>query len=318
MNTDSYTSASNLIPWKLLASNAIHNGVCHPHHIQLIPTNRCNSNCPWCSCAGVNRREELFTEELEQIIAHFRQLGCNAITWTGGGEPLLHKGMPTLLAQAKQYGIDNGLVTNGLVFDQPSFDYRFLNQTLLWMRLSINDTEGDYDYSRISGIARCLPLVDLGISFTVTANPNLTLVRNICELSAAHDNITHIRFVSDLNDPESAKMDAVASVAFNTPSVEKIIIQDRVDSEPGDPECGISKVKPLIGADGYVYPCCGVQYANTKSAKKLHESFRMCHWSDYTLATPAFDGSACDVCYYERYNFFIKHITSERQHTEHI
>ena len=45
-----------------------------------------------------------------------------------------------------------------------------------------------------------------------------------------------------------------------------VIYQGRKKFSRGSAKCLISLIKPLIGSDGNVYPCCGVQYALADSS----------------------------------------------------
>jgi len=53
---DSYTAA-DAFPIKVLKNSILQNGKIKPFHIQLYPTNVCNLNCSFCSCANRNRND---------------------------------------------------------------------------------------------------------------------------------------------------------------------------------------------------------------------------------------------------------------------
>ena len=44
-----------------------------------------------------------------------RKLGAKAITFTGGGEPMIHKDFYEILVTSKKLGFDCGLITNGSI-----------------------------------------------------------------------------------------------------------------------------------------------------------------------------------------------------------
>ena len=114
MNNKTTYSSFNSIPWKLVKSYNIFPRRIEPLHIRIMPTNRCNANCKWCCYADADKRAELSTEEIKEIILYFFALGTRAITFSGGGEPTLHPGIEDMLTIAKDKGISCGLVTNGI------------------------------------------------------------------------------------------------------------------------------------------------------------------------------------------------------------
>lgn len=306
-----YTAASQM-PWKLFrCDQAVVAGTVRPVHLQLIPTNRCNAKCSWCSCAGDDRSTQLSGLELLQILRYFARQGTKALTVTGGGEPTLHPQLDTLLAVARELDIDTGLVTNGLLWSRMKpAQLEMANSLLTWVRMSIVDTVGPYDCDRVSRLCQNLPQVDVGLSFTVAAEVNLDTAVALCRLADDHPNLTHLRFVQDICHPVAESMDRVAEACRGlTP---RAIFQYRTDHTPGATRCRVSKLKPLVGADGYVYPCCGVQYASA-NLRCLPNRFRMCHWTAFHR-TPSFDGSVCRKCFYNDYNTTLTRLITPIQH----
>ena len=304
MLKESYTSA-NAIPWKLLRFPM---DKIKPLHLQLIPTNRCNANCPWCSCKNVDRHEELSYQDIINILNKFKILGTIAVTITGGGEPTLHPDFEAILNYISMIGLKSGLVTNGINIKDKS---AFINDNCTWVRLSIINTQ-KYDVAKINYFCNLLPDVDVGISYTVTDSPNLELVMQVVNTVQDIPNLTHVRFVQDLYSTDSRGIELVENVIKG---YDKIITK-RNDYQAGASKCYLSQLKPEIGADGYVYPCCGVQYALGED-KCLPKSMRISHWSNYEGLQP-FNGSVCKVCYFENYNTFLKQMVNKPEHLEFV
>jgi len=305
---NNYTAAG-VMPWKLLRSkDAIQDGRIVPVHLQLIPTNKCNGNCSWCSCREVDRSLELDYNEIRKILQYFNKLGTKAITITGGGEPTIHPHIKDILIDAKALDMNCGIVTNGIHWSQESSDLNIPNNTLTWLRISVTDTEDSYDFKSIVNLCTRLAEVDIGISFTVTKHVNVNIARDTCVLAEHFNNITHVRFVQDiLTAKDPIVNEQMNEVERNCKHLtDKAIFQRRSSFTPGEPNCLISKLKPVINCDGYVYPCCGAQYA-TEKKYTMPESLRMCKWQEYKSA-PAFDGSICKVCYYNDYNECLTHL----------
>jgi len=312
-SNNSFVSAG-VMPLKLLQSkDAVIDGQIKPVHIQVIPTNRCNAKCAWCSCSMVDRKKEMPWAELQEMVRYFKELGSLAMTITGGGEPTLHPRFDDLLELAHFCGIETGLVTNGLRWGKKE-GVLPANYHLTWTRMSITDTQsGEYDSDRVWRVASRLPDVDMGISFTVPKNVSIKTAVEICEIAKRTQNITHIRFVENIVNFSGDAMDRVEARCGQITS--KAIFQRRANFTPGQSPCRISLLKPVIDVDGSVYPCCGVQYAEGGDAQdlKMPDKFRMCHWTNFHKMT-AFDGSVCNKCYYESYNKILDGMTQKLAH----
>ena len=138
MKRESFTSASAL-PLKLmkLATTAVdYEGIIHPLHVQISPTNKCNLFCDFCSCANREVREELSKENMHRLIRDISASGTLAVTITGGGEPLLYQHLNYMVDELFSRGIRIGLVTNGILLGKT--DKEVLRK-LTWCRISVSD-----------------------------------------------------------------------------------------------------------------------------------------------------------------------------------
>ncbi|CAB4130795.1 Radical_SAM domain containing protein [uncultured Caudovirales phage] len=313
---ESFVAASKF-PWKVISQHhkIFQNGKIIPYHIQFIPTNRCNAKCEWCSCSKVDRAIEMSYEESLDMLQYFHELGTKAITITGGGEPSIHPNIKNIIETCASLGIKVGVVTNGLKWNRdPDIDY--LNRAVTWMRLSIIDTigrTGNYDIGILTRLAAKLPNVALGVSFTVASEVNLTTAIQICDEAETLPNVTHIRFVQDILNPNYETMNMIQGVCGGS---NKAIFQFRSEFTKGNKDCRISLLKPVIDASGYVFPCCGVQYA-TSDTNRMPESFRMCRWQDFHKINH-FNGTRCFKCYYNDYNDALAHLSNKLEHEEFV
>ena len=309
-----YVAAGSL-PWKVVKSREwLVDGKIIPLHLQFIPTNRCNGNCPWCSCKEVDRKVELQWSEIQDIIEHFFNLGTKAVTITGGGEPTLHPQFENMVRMFDDYGIDVGVVTNAIKWRKEDINKLLaLSEYLMWVRISITDTiSGGYDVDGLKNVVYGLDHSDVGFSFTVPENVSVETAVKICELANEHPNVTHIRFVSDILDPNDRAMVKVTGACAGI--TDKAIFQSRSEFTKGKRHCFISLLKPIVDATGYVFPCCGVQYAVPSKLRHMPDMLRMCHWKDYGMKTLTFDGSVCQKCYYTDYNDVLEQIISPIPH----
>ncbi len=321
-NVSSFLSA-NEVPWKILRSHetvrSIRSGMLPLLHAQVVPTNKCNGGCRWCSCSREDRTVEVSDDKLHQLSKRLADEGCRAITITGGGEPTLHPGLVPWLRVSKALGMKLGMVTNGIIWGAEKGSAEG-SECLTWLRLSITDTEsGRYDLDRMSRICQRLRGVDIGISFTVSQHVSVQTAVAVTLEAHHRPNCTHVRFVEDILNPCSDRMDAVRDACQDISS--KAIFQYRSQYVPGSRECYWSLVKPVFAADGYVYPCCGVQYAQPGDmALAFPKEWRMGTWDDFFGATKPlpFNGLKCARCYYAAQNNAISMLRADMVHEEFI
>jgi len=117
MSKESYTAASTF-PDKLLHKKVVEKGRIVPIHAQLIPTNKCNLNCSFCSYRDREKNLEIDFPILKDVIDTLADRGTKAITWTGGGEPCLYDKINEAIDYAASRGVESGLVSNGIALDK--------------------------------------------------------------------------------------------------------------------------------------------------------------------------------------------------------
>lgn len=313
----SYTAASSL-PAKLLR---IHQHCVdpttrfiYPYHIQVCPTNVCNLNCSFCSCTHRERTQFLHPHDLIRTIGDFKQLGTRAVTITGGGEPCCYPDLDMLIDFCYTVGIEMGLVTNGLLLPTKKAHL----DKLTWCRVSASD---DRDIDQLLVILSELVSeikIDWAISYVVTKDFNLDNFSKVVQF-ANNNNLTHVRAVSDLMDLNKAvDMGLVRDQMFIWGIDDsKVIYQDRQQYSRGSERCLISLLKPLVAPDGFIYPCCGVQYALPQSEGLFPERMRICHMNevrDFVFDQVPFDGLICKKCYYSEYNQTLDILLSDYDH----
>lgn len=302
-------------PWKLIRSRtAIEDGIIRPAHIKLYPTNRCNAACSYCTFKKRSRAEELSTAELLEIAGHFQALGARAITLVGGGEPTMHPGLPAFLKRCREVEVQVGLTTNGLIYTRQE---KILQENgyLVWVRLSVPELAEDGSApKRVKLLAANLPDVDLGVSLVVTGRQSLETVRPIAETVEKLANVHYFRLVEDVASGAAEKLQSLAAelAAF---SKTVCVRADFNTARPWQGPCLVSKLRPNIAADGYVYPCCYADGAGGREALTfdLPPEFRMAHWRDFNLDTPPFE-ARCAHCHLRLENEILAGLLSPMAH----
>jgi MoaA/NifB/PqqE/SkfB family radical SAM enzyme len=86
--------------------------------LQVHPTRRCNLQCLHCySLSGPKETDELDVSLLLKALEDASQAGYGVASFSGG-EPLMYKGLPTLLHQAHSLGMVTTVTTNGMLLDE--------------------------------------------------------------------------------------------------------------------------------------------------------------------------------------------------------
>jgi len=319
----SFTAASG-IPLKIFLNYDIARSIeekkfIPPVHIQLNPENRCNENCWWCSCQNRDKNLRLSYEEIIEVFKLGKKYGTKSTTITGGGSPTLHPRINEIICDIRKLGIEIGLVDNGW------FMHRLTQEALnsiTWIRVSLGDAQKEKTDKYWSNLKQAVSEntnIDWSFSYVLTYEPNYSLIKKMIEF-ANFNRFTHIRIVNNIFEADVLKpvMETVKERIRRKVDDKLVIWQDRAIWTRGTKHCYISLLKPVLGADGYWYSCCGNQYmlqnptydyAKPMSDKKNVEGLK-----DIVENQRYFDGSICVKCYYENYNYFLKVLLEGIEH----
>lgn len=316
----SYTAAST-VPIKMLLNENLMESIFSerkiiPVHASLLLTNKCNANCKFCSYAERDKSIELEFNRVKSILDELHSLGCQAITLTGGGSPLMYPKISEVIKYAFDLNIDIGLVTNGIALKTAN---KSMLERITWCRISFND-DRKFDNNFIEGLDYAVkngPTVDFAFSHVLSDNPAFEEIAKLINY-ANKNKFTHIRIVTDIFKPNSEAMGSIKKyMKENKIDDSKVIYQDRNYFTKGANKCYMGLMKPVIDATGNVLVCCGTSYARKDSVKGFDKRFSLGkaeELSDIIKKQKCFDGSLCDVCYYSQYNelldsllFGIKH-----------
>jgi hypothetical protein len=236
---------------------------------------------------------------------------------------LLHEGIREILSDISGMGIEIGLVTNGTMLKRlrPEDLHR-----LVWCRISSSDSLESQltNFGASEGWFKEVEhacnqaSVDWAFSHVLTRTPNYPFIQRIVDFANDHQ-FTHVRIVSDLLDVEAVPRMKEVQARMRDRGVDdrRVIYQGRKHYTPGCNPCYISLLKPVIGADGGLWPCCGVQYSLPNPSRDYEPTMKMGNIADLPRLIRKqefFDGSNCVRCYYSEYNNLLKLLLSDVEH----
>jgi MoaA/NifB/PqqE/SkfB family radical SAM enzyme len=329
----SYLSA-NTFPIKIflnkdLVDSVLDSGKIMPIHLQLIPTNRCNFKCDFCSCANKIEGEQLTFLQYKKIMTKAAKAGCRAVTITGGGEPLVHPEIGEMIEDMNSRGIEIGLTTNGSMIKR--LTAKQLNM-FTWIRISAGDSMEknlkrvgrtlEQHLGDIAAAAEKAPKVDWAFSYVYMAKPKYEMMEKFIKFANKYK-FAHVRITPDILDLENVPdIEKVEKTLKRRGVNDKIVVyQARQSFEHGSKDCLISLLKPLVGADGLLYPCCGTQYAKKKALRDNDKSMALGRAEDIDKIFAGqipFNGSKCVKCYYDQYNKLLKSVLDGVQHKKFV
>jgi len=316
MIIENYTAA-DIFPVKLSQDYLtikciVEDSYIRPVHLQICPTNKCTRSCNFCSCSNRDKSSYLDMNSICTIIRTFQSMGCDAVTITGGGEPLCHNNLDEIIKEFVKYNINVGVVTNAdLINCLPDEIWNLIT----WCRISCSDEFKITDkwIKPIERLATSIGNVSWAFSYVLTRSPDVdNLIKHI-EV-AERVGMTHVRIVSDILDysniPEIDNIDS------------KLVIRQKRDKpKRGNKDCWISLLKPVIDATGRIFPCCGVQYAERESSRDFVDNMCMGKYEDAISIwnnLERFDGSNCTECYYTDYNNFLSKLMLKLDHNKFV
>lgn len=128
--------------------------VAAPIYVRVKPINLCNHGCFFCIystgfrakdkkenhiISGMHtdmvEKDTIPTEKMFEILDDFKEIGVRAVTYSGGGEPLIHKDIANIMQRTLDYDIDLSVITNGQMLNGKRAEV--LSQAK-WVRISMD------------------------------------------------------------------------------------------------------------------------------------------------------------------------------------
>ena len=292
--------------------------ICSPVYIRLKPTNRCNQKCYYCFYANgnninvykdreVNHLQEIPWEKMEELLFDFYDMGVKAVTFTGGGDPLVYSHILDAVNLVKKFGIDFALITNGQELTE---DRAVAFSKAKWVRISVDSPSGEV-YKKIRGVNTFESVIDNIASFAKIKEKSCTLgincvvneynfrdVYKICELMKGIG-VNNIKFspvnvgleIVEKNRSMKETVDADIKRAISDFQDEEFQIINkyseditaREDYDKPYKKCFIRYLFTVIAADMHVYNCIDKAYIkNGELGDISHQSFKRMWYSKET------------------------------------
>jgi MoaA/NifB/PqqE/SkfB family radical SAM enzyme len=313
--------------------------------VELILADLCQQSCKFCayrlkgyaSNKLFDERRMMATEKALEIIDDCAEIGVQAIQFTGGGEPTLHKGFDDCIRRAASHGIKSSLVSNGVKIDQSRAS---VLTNCSWVRISLDAAYGE-TYCNIRGVHRSHwyaatnavrflrqakdnggYAIQIGVGFVVTPD-NWQEVFDAADLAKrlGADNFRISAQFSNEDEKlfagfhaEAAKLCAEAEGLSDDNFTIYNRFGDRLeDLRTGPPEdrlCGYQFFTTYIGADLQVYRCCGYAYNDRGFIGSIaNQRFKDLWLSQERFDNQMnFDGRGCERCQFRKQNSALAYV----------
>ncbi|MDO8517087.1 MAG: radical SAM protein [Nanoarchaeota archaeon] len=303
-------------------NSLLENKITAPLYVRIKPTNKCNHNCFYCSynpdidnpnilSTNFKRQDEIPQEKMMEILSDFKDIGVKAITYSGGGEPLIYPHIGEAFEKTLDYGIDLSIITNGQKLNGKNAE-QLANSK--WVRISLDaaDQKTFEQTRRVSGklfyeleeninnFAKIKkPECEFGINFVVN-HLNNTKIYEAAKFFKEHG-VNHIKFTprwiehgwEEYHAPfKESSIEQIKRAQQELPEdnfENRFAIFDTYEndfnmtgvSERKYPKCYIMQTIPVIGADSKVYFCHDKTYTKNGALGSIEDkSFKELWFSE--------------------------------------
>lgn len=295
-----------------------------PIYVRIKPTNKCNHRCFYCSydpefgyllSERKNIDDEIPKEKMIEILDNLKDIGVKAVTYSGGGEPLVYPYIVEAMQKTLESGIELSAITNGQNLDGRRAELLAKSE---WVRISADycnselfvkhrkisesffekEEKNIQDFSKIKK-SEC----ELGINFLIThlnADKIYDSAKFFKDLG-----VNHIRF-SPIYVPKRNKLSQEGSEKYHFPFKKKVSEQIErarelenknfkifnnyeadfdsvIKSKRTYSRCFMMETTPIIAANQNVYFCHDKAYSDAG----LLGSIKNCAFKDLWFSPEA-------------------------------
>lgn len=257
-----------------------------PVHVRIKPVNYCNHRCWFCAYRAesldlgseMNLKDKLSHEKFIEIANDIVDMGVKAVTFSGGGEPLLHASLSEVIEILSKAKVKIGMLTNGARLKGDLAQK--VKRHATWVRVSIDAFEpARYSRNRAIDIGAWSELLEnvkkfqslegsceLGFSFIVD-NENHDDLAPLSEFAHQYRH-THVKVSpcvvsDDLHKNREYHLGNKSKVTEALTEIKKkypaLIVDHYHDPSHSYQkkyhQCHFGKLLTVIGADANVYVC---------------------------------------------------------------
>jgi MoaA/NifB/PqqE/SkfB family radical SAM enzyme len=129
-----------------------------PVHVRIKPINHCNHSCWYCAYRSddlqlgedMDLSDVIPEDKMSEIVGDVIEMGVQAVTFSGGGEPMLYRSLPAVVERLAGAGIRVASLTNGSNLKGRMAEA--FAQYGTWVRISL-DAWDDASYAKARGVA---------------------------------------------------------------------------------------------------------------------------------------------------------------------
>ena len=324
-----------------------------PVHVQVILSDLCNQACSFCAYrdpdytssqlfrvlepgtkglrkAGLeefnfNPNRMIPYEKVIEILDDCREMGTEAIQFTGGGEPTVHPRFEEIIEATIARGLKFSLVTNGVNVAKKG--YAKLLGAASWVRVSLDAGKPD-TYARVrnvpesqfddalSSIAqlRDAGCETVGVGFVVTPDnwSEVAIATRAAFVMGAHNIRISAQFSTTGQALFAGFLDECAALCREAEeqSDDYFVVFNRFEqtvanlAAPDYDRCGYQQFTTYIGADLNVYRCCVLAYNEAGIVGSLKERRFRDLWMSQARADAmgSFEARGCERCQFNGIN----------------
>lgn len=257
-------------------------------------TTVCQNNCYFCVNKESNKESHSIIDfqVCRKLIYELKDLGVKSITFTGGGEPLLHPLSIEIISLASSLGFKLGLITNGINLDKIEIVldlFEFIRVSLYGVdRFSYQQKTGKDNFNKVINNVRNVikkrKEVVVGFSYVLLKNDN-TFER--AKKLAEDVGVDYIQFKPILGEDIS-----------DVGNDKRTFLTNRYDPDSTLP-CKIAGLIGIVSADCNVYFCCMKRGQNKYCLGNLKDDSFENLWKKRKYIEV--DLSECSSCRYMNY-----------------
>lgn len=223
-------------------------------YIQFYPTLRCNRSCDFCFNKGLPSVPDMPLKKFRKMLNVLSAAGVSTIDIMGG-EPTLHPGIETIIADAEQAGFRVNISSNGT--DLPVLERIMRNSMRTTVGISVNDRD---QLKTVKGfIERHHPIVKT----VFRKGMDLSLVEEILTSQPERMYLLYQDMMEEAGPGQTQSFDlflAVVKERFGSDRVGTVFCSGFLPDTGTCPElaqvrCPAGTTKLGIFPDGAVYPC---------------------------------------------------------------